>query len=196
MRCGALFVFLLILLVCSCSRAVEQTGATTPSPAVSESFTASVDTKSWVDVDCGTFSLRLPAGYRQVDVHGDDSNVGEFSCDAGKTTVTFDEERQGTIGDITRSLSMDLSDYKSWKETIDGCEVLVESWINAVGDARDGRHRCVCGTWVTWVDEKVRNGYRLTLVVRFPAESKLEEPVTIIRQLHYKKRQLINESRK
>jgi hypothetical protein len=43
---------------------------------------ASADTAGWQEIDAGPFSIRLPAGYRRIDVLGTDSLIGRWELSA------------------------------------------------------------------------------------------------------------------
>ncbi len=107
---------------------------------------ASANTAGWQEVDAGPFLIRLPAGYRKIDVHGIDSLVGRWELSAIQL-VTFD---WGQFSDDLSRAGMQLNDLVACTETIDGYPARVVMGFDSPGTWHGGGQKfVVAAAWRT-----------------------------------------------
>jgi hypothetical protein len=100
----------------------------------------------WQDIDAGPFLVKLPVGYRKVDVIGIDSLVGRWEMSATRF-VTFD---WGPYSNDLSQAGRSLSELVSCTETIGGHQATVIVGFDVAGQWEGpGQKLVVAAAWRT-----------------------------------------------
>jgi hypothetical protein len=148
--------------------------STQPSPCA----IASVDTSNWEHVDTGSFTMRIPPGYRRLSVRGIDSDVGSWEASA-RRVISYDwGEYSNGLSDV-RSV---LQDVAECRQAIGGHGARLFVGLDPTGNwIRPGARLAIGAAW-----RSVRPTAHLTITAASDDESEAAALAATIKSVRFK----------